>query len=99
MEPTEQAVDAFIDGREVSLTPTDKQALKEIIMQWFKIKRSAVGAQRETQQIQFTPSADMLGTETTEPNKGGPSPTDVGNTVMTELSQVLPMGRGGSAEV
>ncbi len=51
---------------------------------------------REARQIQFTPSADMLGTETTEPNKGGPSPTDVGDTVMTQLSQSMPLGRGGS---
>ena len=64
-------------------------------MQWFKIKRSAVGSQREAQQIAFTPSASMLGSDTTEPNKGGPSPTDVGNTVMTQLAQTMPLGRGG----
>jgi hypothetical protein len=64
-------------------------------MQWFKIKRSAVGAQRESQQVAFTPSASMLGSDTTEPNRGGPSPTDVGNTVITQLTQTMPLGRGG----
>lgn len=77
------------------MNPNDKAPLKEIIMEWFKIKRSASGAQREAAQIAFTPSASMLGSDTTEPNKGGPSPTDVGNTVMTQLAQTTPMGRGG----
>lgn len=96
-EPTEQQVDTYLNGIESSINPTDKGPLKEIIMQWFKIKRAGTAAERDAKNVAFTPSTanlqdTMAAAEGSNETQGS---TDVGNTVMTQLGQMNPLGRGG----
>ena len=100
MEPTEQQVDAYLNGIESSINPNDKGPLKAIILDWFNIRRSGSAAEREAQQMTFEPSVSAL-QDSMAAAEGDrtEAETTVGNTVMTQLAQMNPLGRGGKGEV
>lgn len=97
--PTPQQVDAYLGGK-TTLSPADKEALRDLIVQIFYVDLQQTAAQREAQQVQFQPTAALQDSWAAPPISeiavpGGYATSDP-NPVMpgTTRAPTQPMGRG-----